>query len=71
MNKFQEDILGGIPVVLPEPKAYDTTVSHAPKRKEILSEEEKVLAIKNALRYFPQEHHATLAKEFAQELKDY
>ena len=50
---FHEDILAGIPVVLPEPKPYDTTVSHAPKRKEILSDSEKVLAIKNALRYFP------------------
>ena len=71
MNRFHEDILTGIPAVLPEPKAYDTTVNHAPKRKEILSAEEKVLAIKNALRYFPAEHHETLAKEFAQELKDY
>ena len=51
MNKFHEDILAGIPAVLPEPKPYDTTVSHAPKRKEILSAEEKVLAIKNALRF--------------------
>ena len=70
MNRFHEDILAGIPAVLPEPKPYDTTVSHAPKRKEILSDSEKVLAIKNALRYFPQEHHAMLAEEFAQELKD-
>ena len=70
-NKFHEDILAGIPAVLPQPKAYDTTVNHAPKRKEILSAEEKVLAIKNALRYFPAEHHEVLAKEFAQELKDY
>ena len=66
---FHEDILAGIPAVLPQPKPYDTTVSHAPKRKEILSAEEKVLAIKNALRYFPQEHHAELADEFAEELK--
>ena len=71
MNKFHEDILAGIPVILPEPKPYDTTVSHAPKRKEILSAEEKVLAIKNALRYFPAENHAVLAEEFAQELKEY
>ena len=71
MNRFHEDILAGIPAVLPEPKPYDTTVNHAPKRKEILSAEEKVLAIKNALRYFPAEHHEVLAKEFAQELKDY
>ena len=70
-NKFQEDILAGIPVVLPEPKPYDTTVSHAPKRKDILSSEEKVLAIRNALRYFPAENHEVLAAEFAQELKEY
>ncbi len=71
MNRFQEDILAGIPTVLPEPKPYDPTINHAPKRKDILSAEEKVLAIRNALRYFPQEHHEVLAKEFAQELKDY
>ena len=71
MTKFHEDILAGIPAVLPEPKPYDATVSHAPKRKDILSAEEKVLAIKNALRYFPAEHHAELAAEFAQELKEY
>ena len=71
MNRFHEDILAGIPAVLPEPKPYDTTVSHAPKRKDILSAEEKVLAIKNALRYFPAEHHEMLAAEFAQELKEY
>ena len=71
MNRFQEDILTGIPAILPEPKAYDTSVNHAPKRKEILSADEKVLAIKNALRYFPQEHHEVLAAEFAQELQDY
>ena len=71
MNRFHEDILAGIPAVLPEPKPYDTTVSHAPKRKDILSAEEKVLAIKNALRYFPAEHHEVLAAEFAQELKEY
>ncbi len=68
---FKEDILAGIPATLPEPKPYDDKINHAPKRKEILSAEEKVLAIKNALRYFPEEHHETLAKEFAQELKEY
>ncbi len=68
---FKEDILAGIPAILPEPKPYDEKINHAPKRKEILSAEEKVLAIKNALRYFPEEHHATLAAEFAQELKEY
>ena len=71
MNNFHRDILAGIPAVLPKPKPYDTSVSHAPKRKDILSAEEKVLAIKNALRYFPAEHHAELAAEFAQELKEY
>jgi urocanate hydratase len=71
MNTFHEDILAGIPAILPQPKPYDTTVNHAPKRKEILSAEEKVLAIKNALRYFPAENHEELAAEFAQELKDY
>ena len=70
-NKFHEDILAGIPAILPEPKPYDTTINHAPKRKDILTADEKVLAIRNALRYFPQEHHEVLAKEFAQELKDY
>ena len=71
MNRFHEDILAGIPAILPEPKPYDTKINHAPKRKEILTEQEKVLAIKNALRYFPAEHHAVLAEEFAQELKEY
>ena len=71
MNTFQKDILSGIPAVLPEPKPYDTSVNHAPRRKDILTADEKILAISNALRYFPSEHHAELAKEFAQELKDY
>ena len=63
--------MAGIPDVLPEPKPWDPTVNHAPKRKDILSEEEKVLALKNALRYFPAKHHAVLAPEFARELRDY
>ena len=72
MDKFQEDILAGIPQDrLPEPKPYDKTINHAPKRKDILTAEEKVLALKNALRYFPAKFHAELAPEFAQELKDY
>ena len=71
MNKFQEEILAGIPAELPEVKAYDTEINHAPKRKDILSPEEKVLALKNALRYFPERHHAVLAKEFADELRKY
>ena len=71
MNKFQEDILAGIPAELPEVKPYDPEINHAPKRKDILSDEEKVLALKNALRYFPAKHHAVLAKEFAEELHKY
>ncbi|MBQ7640165.1 MAG: urocanate hydratase, partial [Bacteroidales bacterium] len=72
MNKaFQEAILAGIPEILPEPRPYDPEINHAPKRKEILSDEEKVLALKNALRYFPARHHATLAPEFAAELEQY
>ena len=68
---FQEEILAGIPDILPEPRPYDTTVSHAPRRKDILSTEEKRLALRNALRYFPQKHHAVLAPEFAAELEAY
>ena len=68
---FQEEILAGIPTELPEVKAYDPDINHAPKRKDILTPEEKVLALKNALRYFPQRHHAVLAREFAEELHRY
>jgi len=71
MTSFQESILIGIPKNIPTLKAFDTTINHAPKRKDILSLEEKKLAIQNALRYFPKEHHAFLAQEFAQELKEY
>lgn len=72
MDKFQEEILAGIPQDrLPEPKPYDKTINHAPKRKDILTAEEKVLALKNALKYFPAKFHAELAPEFAKELKDY
>ena len=71
LQEFQADIRGGIPHVLPELQAYDTSVSHAPKRKDILSAEEKRLALRNALRYFPKELHAQLLPEFTQELKDY
>ncbi len=72
MDKFKEEILAGIPQDrLPEPKPYDKTINHAPKRKDVLTAEEKVLALKNALRYFPAKFHAELAPEFAKELKDY
>ena len=71
MTDFQKQILEGIPDVLPPKKEYDPSINHAPKRKEILSEAEKRLAIRNALRYFPAKHHKELAAEFADELKRY
>lgn len=71
LQEFQADIRGGIPHVLPKLQAYDNSVSHAPKRKDILSAEEKKLALRNALRYFPKELHVQLLPEFTQELKDY
>ena len=71
LQEFQNDIRAGIPDRLPAAKPYDRQINHAPKRKEILTPEEQVLAIKNALRYFPAKHHAVLAKEFAEELRKY
>ena len=71
MTDFQKDICAGIPDVLPPKKAYDKDINHAPKRKDILSKEEKRLALKNALRYFPAHLHAELAPEFAEELETY
>ena len=71
MTDFQKQILEGIPDVLPPRKEYDPSINHAPKRKDILSEAEKRLAIRNALRYFPAKHHKELAAEFADELKRY
>ena len=71
MTDFQKQILEGIPDVLPPKKEYDLSINHAPKRKEILSEAEKRLAIRNALRYFSAKHHKELAAEFADELKRY
>lgn len=68
---FQEQIQQGIPNQLPQPKPYETNINHAPKRKEILGEEEKKLALKNALRYFDPKFHAELIPEFKQELEDY
>ena len=70
-EEFRKAILEGIPEELPEPKAYDENINHAPKRKDILSDKEKALALKNALRYFHPRHHAVLAKEFAHELRTY
>ena len=71
LEEFQNDIRAGIPDRLPAAKPYDKQINHAPKRKDILTEEEKVLALKNALRYFPAKHHALLAREFAEELRRY
>jgi len=68
---FKEKIKQGIPAILPEKKVYDISRNHAPKRKEILSDEEKKLALKNALRYFDDKHHAILLPEFAEELEKY
>jgi len=68
---FQEQILQGIPSILPNPKPYEAEINHAPKRKEILSDEEKKLALKNALRYFEPKHHAELISEFKAELETY
>ena len=71
MNTFREEILKGIPDKLPQARERDNRVSHAPKRKDLLSPAEKELALKNALRYFPAGMHAELAPEFARELRDY
>lgn len=68
---FQEQILEGIPSQLPLPKTYDPTINHAPKRKDILTAEEKKLALQNALRYFDPQHHAELIPEFKEELERY
>ena len=68
---FRQSIQEGIPDVLPPARTLDASVSHAPKRKDILSAEEKKLALRNALRYFPKKHHAALAPEFATELKEH
>ena len=70
-EEFMADIRTGIPNTLPDPQPYDHTVNHAPKRKDILTSEEKKLALRNALRYFPKKFHATLAPEFLDELKTY
>ena len=71
MTQFQKDIQEGIPTILPEMPPYDETVNHAPRRKDILTKEQKQLALRNALRYFPKEMHAVLAPEFAEELRRY
>lgn len=71
MTDFQKSIIEGIPDELPAPKPFDPTVNHAPHRKQILTADEKKLALRNALRYFPPKHHATLIPEFKEELETY
>ena len=70
-SSFKQLVAEGIPSKLPEPKPYDPTINHAPKRKDILTAAEKKLALRNALRYFPAAWHPVLAPEFAKELHDY
>jgi urocanate hydratase len=70
-TNFEQEILQGIPAELPAKRTYPQDANRAPKRKDILSPEEKKLAIRNALRYFPKAWHAELAPEFAEELNDY
>src|SRR6056297_1387394 len=71
LEKFKLLIQEGIPEKLPAPKPFDTSVNHAPKRKDILNRKEKILAVKNALRYFPEKFHAILAPEFRDELEKF
>ena len=71
LTEFQKEILAGIPDVLPPLKPYDKSVNHAPKRKDILTDGEKRLALRNALRYFDPKHHGQLIPEFLDELKTY
>ena len=71
LDEFKKQIAEGIPSELPATKSFDYTLNHAPKRKDILNSGEKKLAIKNALRYFPEKFHPHLAKEFAHELAAY
>ncbi len=71
MTEFQKSIIEGIPAELPKPKPYDANINHAPRRKDILTDAEKELALRNALRYFDPKFHAVLAPEFADELHRY
>lgn len=70
-EQFAEEIRAGIPDILPAPKPYDKDINHAPRRKDILDKEQKKLALRNALRYFPKKFHDVLAPEFAEELNTY
>ena len=71
LSEFKKLVLTGIPDRLPKAKVYDLSINRAPRRKEILNADEKKLALRNALRYFPKKFHAILSKEFAEELKKY
>jgi urocanate hydratase len=71
LNEFQKDIKQGVPSEIPPRREYDSSVNHAPKRKDVLSREEKKLAIQNSLRYFPETQHEELSKDFAEELVTY
>ncbi|MBI2258619.1 MAG: urocanate hydratase [Flavobacteriia bacterium] len=71
LSVFQNELRSGIPEELPTKKEYDIKINHAPKRKDILTIEEKKLALRNALRYFPNKFHKELAKEFLEELNTY
>jgi len=71
LKAFKHELMEGIPNELPPAYEFNPNLNHAPKRKDSLNKEEKKLALKNALRYFPKKHHAVLAQEFAQELEDY
>lgn len=71
VSEFQKDILVGIPAILPPQKEYELKINHAPKRKDLLTKEEKLLALKNALRYFPSKFHSELIQEFSEELETY
>ncbi|TSA32121.1 MAG: urocanate hydratase [Porphyromonadaceae bacterium] len=70
-SNFKKSILEGIPEALPDPKPYNPDINHAPKRKDILNSDEKILAVRNALRYFDPKHHPVLAREFLDELLTY
>lgn len=71
LSAFQNDILQGIPAAIPPKKAIEPSINHAPKRKAILSDEEKQLALRNALRYFPKSQHEELAIDFLEELESF
>jgi urocanate hydratase len=71
LSDFHRELLEGVPDNIPSKKAYDLSINHAPKRKDILSKDEKKLALRNALRYFPSHQHEELATDFQDELNTY